>query len=44
MKGAPGKDGKGNVLVMMDGFSKLSKAIITPNLQAKPVAKALVDR
>ena len=35
MKVDPSKDGKGNVLVMMDALSKLSVAVVLPNQQAK---------
>ena len=38
------KDGKENILVMTDIFSNFTLAVITPNQQAKTVAKALVDR
>ena len=38
------KDGKENVLIMTDAFSKFSVAVVMPNQQAKPVAKALVDK
>ena len=38
------KDGKENVLVMMDAFSNFRVVVVTPNEQAKTVAKALVDR
>ena len=38
------KDGKENVLVMMDAFSKFSVTVVTPNQEAKTVAKALVDK
>ena len=37
------KDGEENVLVMMDTFSNFTVVIVTPNQQAKTVAKALVD-
>ena len=40
----PSKDGKENVLVMTDAFSKFSVAVVMPNQQAKTVAKALVDK
>ena len=33
-----------NVLVMTDAFSNIIVAVVTPNQQAKTVAKALVDR
>ena len=39
----PSKDGKENVLVMTDAFSKFSVAVVMPNQQAKTVAKALVQ-
>ena len=44
MKVDPSKDGKENVLVMTDAFSKFSVAVVTPNQQAKTVTKALVDK
>ena len=44
MKVDPSKDGKENVLVMTDAFSKFSVAVVMPNQQAKTVAKALVDK
>ena len=40
----PSKDGKENVLVLTDAFSKFSQAIVTPNQQALTVAKVLVDK
>ena len=40
----PSKDGKENVLVLTDVFSKLSQAIVTPNQKALTVAKVLVDK
>ena len=44
MKVDPSKDGKENVIVMTDAFSKFSVAVVMPNQQAKTVAKALVDK
>ena len=38
MKVDPSKDGKENVLVMTDAFSKFSTAAVMPNQQAKTVA------
>ena len=38
------KDGKENVLVMTDVFSKFSVAVVMPKQQTKTVAKALVDK
>ena len=43
MKLSPSKNGKENVLVMADAFSKFCVAVITPNQKAKMVAKALID-
>ena len=43
-EGDPSKDGKENVLVMTNAFSKFSLAVVMPNQQAKTVAKALVDK
>ena len=37
------KDGKENVLVMTDVFSKFSVAVVMPNQQVKTVTKALLD-
>ena len=37
------KDGKENVLIMMDAFSNFTVAVVTSNEQAKTVAKALVE-
>ena len=39
MKVDSSKDGKENVLVMTDAFSKFSVAIVMPNQQAKTIAK-----
>ena len=44
MKLDPSMNGKENVLVMMDTFSKFSVAVVTPNHKAKTVVKALVDK
>ena len=38
------KDGKEKVLAMMDAFSNFTVAVVTPNQQAKTVAKAIIDR
>ena len=38
------KDGKENVLVRTNAFSKFSVAVVMPNQQAKTVAKALVGK
>ena len=40
----PSKDGKENVLVLTDGFSKFSQEIVTSNQKALTVAKVLVDK
>ena len=37
------KDGKENVLVMTDTFSKFSVAIVMPGQQTKRIAKGLFD-
>ena len=44
MKLDPSKNGKENVLVMTDAFSKFCIAVTTPNQKAKMVAKALIDK
>ena len=44
MKVDPSQDGKENVLVMTDAFSKFSMAAVMPNQRAKTVAKDLVDK
>ena len=44
MKLDPSRNGKENVLVMMDAFSKFCVAVITPNQKSKMVAKALIDK
>ena len=44
MKLDPSRNGKENVLVMMDAFSKFCVAVVTPNQKAKMVAKALIDK
>ena len=40
----PSKDGKENILVLTDAFTKFSQAFVTPNQKAITVAKTLVDR
>ena len=44
MKVDPSKDGKENVLVMTDAFSKFSVAVVMSNQQVKIVAQVLVDK
>ena len=44
MKVDPTKDGKENVLVMTNAFSKFSVAVIMPNQQANTLAKALMNK
>ena len=40
----PSKDGKENILVLTDAFTKFSKAFVTPNQKAITVTKILVDK
>ena len=40
----PSKDGKENILVLTDVFTKFSQAFVTPNQKVITVAKILVDR
>ena len=40
----PSKDGKGNILVLTDTFTKFSQAFITPNQKAITISKILVDK
>ena len=44
MKVDPSKDGKENVLMMTDLFSKFNVTVVMPGQQAKAVAKALLDK
>ena len=44
MKVDPSKDGKENVLVMTDAFSKFSVAVVMPSQRVKTVAKALLGK
>ena len=40
----PLKDGKENILVLTDTFTKFSKAFVTPNQKAITITKILVDK
>ena len=40
----PLKDGKENILVLTDAFTKFSQAFVTPNQKVITIAKILVDR
>ena len=40
----PSKDGKENILVLTDAFTKFSQVFVTPNQKAITIAKILVDR
>ena len=40
----PSRDGKENVLVLTDAFSKFSQAFVTPNQKALTMAKLIVDK
>ena len=40
----PSKDGKENILVLTDTFTKFSQAFVTPNQKAITIAKILVDK
>ena len=40
----PLKNGKENILVLTDGFTKFSQAFVTPNQKAITIAKILVDK
>ena len=40
----PSRDGKENVLVLADAFSKFSQAFVTPNQKALTMAKFIVDK
>ena len=40
----PPRDGKENVLVLTDAFSKFSQAFVTPNQTALTMAKIIVDK
>ena len=40
----PPKDGKENILVLTDAFTKFSQAFVTPNQKAITVTKILVDK
>ena len=40
----PSRNGKENVLVLTDAFSKLGQAFVTPNQKTLTVAKIIVDK
>ena len=40
----PSKDGKENILVLTDTFTKFSQAFVTPNQKAITITKILVDK
>ena len=40
----PSKDGKENILVLTDAFTKFSQAFVTPNQNAITVTEILVDK
>ena len=40
----PSKDGKENILVLTDAFTKFSQVFVTPNQKVITVAKILVDK
>ena len=40
----PSKDGKENILVLTDTFTKFSQAFVTPNQKAITIANILVDK
>ena len=40
----PLRDGKENVLVLIDAFSKFSQVFVTPNQKAITMAKIIVDK
>ena len=40
----PSMDGKENILVLTDAFSKFSQTFITPTQKAITIAKILVDK
>ena len=44
LKVGPSKDGKENILVLTDSFTKFSQAFITNNQKALTIAQILVDK
>ena len=40
----PSRDGKENVLVLTDAFSKFGQAFVTPNQKALTMSKIIVDK
>ena len=43
-KVGPSKDGKENILVLTDAFTKFSQTFVTPNQESLIIVKILVDK